>query len=132
MNTALPSGIGKLPSSQRRGPPYWNASPLDRRFWIPSYVGIAFAISARIAAASLKAVRCVACGITHCARLMKISHSVRASRIRRPGISGEKYTRRSVEVSVPPPACSYRVLAGSRRTVSAGSTSIEDVRTRSW
>src|SRR5437667_6160426 len=44
VKTALPSGIGKLPSSQRRGPPYWNASPLDRRFWIPSYVGIAFAI----------------------------------------------------------------------------------------
>ena len=33
-------------------------------------------------------------------------HSLRASPMRRPGISGEKAMRRSVVVSVPPPGCS--------------------------
>jgi hypothetical protein len=34
------------------------------------------------------------------------SHSARADPIRRPGISGEKMIRRSVDVSVPPPGAS--------------------------
>ncbi len=35
-----------------------------------------------------------------------ISHSASVSPIRRPGISGVKRIRRSVEVEVPPPRCS--------------------------
>ena len=38
----------------------------------------------------------------------------------------------SVVVSVPPPGASYRVVAGSSRTVSPGSTSIDVERTTSW
>src|SRR5439155_1627388 len=45
--------------------------------------------------------RWAASGRTRSPNCMKISHSARASPIRRPGTSGEKYTRRSVEVCVP-------------------------------
>src|SRR6266581_2543097 len=85
-----------------------------------------------MAAASLKCTSRVALGMARSARFMKISHSARASPTRRRGIWGEKYTRRSVDVSVPPPRCSYRVCAGNSRTFSAGSMSMDVVRTRSW
>ena len=61
----------------------------------------------------------------------KTRHSGRADPMRRPGISGEKMIRRSVEVSVPPPGDSYRVVAGNRMTVSLGSSSIIGERTTS-
>jgi len=40
--------------------------------------------------------------------------------------------RRSVEVSVPPPGDSYRVVAGKRMTVSLGGNNIIEDRTTSW
>jgi hypothetical protein len=52
--------------------------------------------------------------------------------MRLPGISGEKIMRRSVEVSVPPPRDSYRVVAGKRVTVFLGGNSIIEERTISW
>jgi len=63
-------------------------------------------------------------GLVRAAISPKMRYSGQASATRGPGISGEKMTRRSVEVSVTPPAISYRVWAGSSSTSPAGSTSI--------
>ena len=61
-------------------------------------------------------------GSTRRARSTGISHSDLASSTRGPGISGLNRMRRSVEVVVPPPACSYRVVVGNSTTSSPGSS----------
>ena len=60
-------------------------------------------ISSRIWADEAKRILCARAGRTRAATSPKTSHSGFAEPIRRPGISGEKMMRRSVEVSVPPP-----------------------------
>ena len=81
-------------------------------------------MSSRIAAVPSNLTRSAISGRTRWASSLSTCHSGRASPIRGPGISGLKITRRSVEVSVTPPGISYRVVAGRRITLSAGSSSI--------
>ena len=70
---------------------------------MPAYNGTALPISSRICRDEENWTLLAISGRTRAATSPKTSHSGFAEPIRRPGISGEKMMRRSVEVSVPPP-----------------------------
>ena len=131
-NLALPSGVAKRAiGKQRRAAPLHLIALCGQRL----DAGVErhrAAISRRIAAASSRPTSAALSGHARAITSRNTHHSALADPMRRPGISGEKITRRSVEVSVPPPGDSYRVVAGSSSTSPSHGASIDEDSTMSW